>query len=274
MISQVSTSLRSLVGKAAHFFARLFFLLARITEPAHSKSFRIGIVGGVGPAATVDLMDKIIQHTPADCDQDHIAMFVEHNPQIPDRTAHLLNGGPDPVPALLSACQRLELNGASIIAIPCNTAHAFIHRIQPKVKTPIISMPGETVAFIAREHPDVNRIGLIATNGTVKSRIYHTALESEKYSIVTPDADHQAMTMEVIYGDAGVKAGFSSGVCLQQFRQVIAHLANNGAQLIILGCTELPLLVPVIAGSSEEPLPMVDPTDILAKSCVNLRPQA
>jgi len=90
------------------------------------RPFKIGIVGGVGPAATVDFMDKVIKRTNADRDQDHIKMVVEHNPQIPDRTENLISGGTDPTVSLYAACKKLESQSADLIAIPCNTAHAFV----------------------------------------------------------------------------------------------------------------------------------------------------
>src|SRR5690606_850527 len=112
--------------------------------------FKLGILGGVGPSATVDLMNKIIAHTPARRDQDHIKMIVEQNPQIPDRTANLVYNEEDPTIAMFSTCKRLEAEGADVIAIPCNTAHAFVESIQQYLKIPIINMLDATVDHIVK----------------------------------------------------------------------------------------------------------------------------
>jgi aspartate racemase len=222
----------------------------------------------------VDFMSKIIAHTPASRDQDHIRMLVNHEPQIPDRTEHLLNGGPDPTDALFTACKQLESNGVTVIAIPCNTAHAFLDRIQPCLTIPVIRIPDETVSHIRRQYPGMSKIGLMATSGTVHSRIYQDALAAGQYSAILPDTDHQHLLMETIYGDNGIKAGHTTGVCLRQFRQVAKHLTSRGAELLILGCTELPLLLTGVGEDGVETVPMIDPTDILARRCVALRDEA
>jgi len=112
------------------------YALAKENMPP-AKPFKLGIVGGVGPSATVDFMNKVIQNTPAKKDQDHIKMIVEQNPQIPDRTANLIHNQTDPTIALFSTCKKLEVAGANAIAIPCNTAHAFVKEIQEHLKVPI-----------------------------------------------------------------------------------------------------------------------------------------
>lgn len=122
-------------------------------HPRLEKPFKIGVVGGVGPAATVDGMSKIVVNTPARKDQEHIKVVVEENPQIPDRTDNSLNGGRDPTIALYATCKRLEEDEASVIAIPCNTVHAYIARIQSLLSIPIVNMLHETMAYIADHYP-------------------------------------------------------------------------------------------------------------------------
>ena len=234
---------------------------------AAEKDFSIGIVGGVGPSATVDFLEKIIRHTPADKDQDHVRMIVDHDPKIPDRTANLLGDGSDPTIPLYAACKRLEINGVDMIAIPCNTAHVFVERIQRYLSVPIINMLFESVQHIKHHHGSVKTIGLLATEGTVKSRIYHDLVEQSGRRIVVPDDKYQRMLMNVIYGDKGVKAGYTDGICLTEFRQVLAHIISAGAELVILGCTELPLVSASINAGSEQRVRMLDPSDILARKC-------
>jgi aspartate racemase len=226
----------------------------------------LGVVGGVGPSATVDFMDKIIRLTPASRDQDHIRMIVDHDPTIPDRTAYLLGEGMDPTASILAACKRLEAYGADLIAIPCNTAHAFIEPIQRDLTIPIVNMLLETAQYVENHHGGVETIGLLATNGTLKSRIYHDLIEQMGRTVVVPDEVHQGLVMKAIYA---VKAGNTEGTNLEEFRLALAHIINAGAELVILGCTELPLLSARIE-MNRESIPVLDPGEILARKCVEI----
>lgn len=237
-----------------------------------SAPFKLGIVGGVGPAATVDFMDKVIRNTPASRDQDHIKMVVEQNPQIPDRTANLLHREADPTVALLSTCKRLEAAGVHAIAIPCNTAHAFVPSIQPHLRVPILHMLEETIGHIHKRYGTAKPVGLLATSGTVQSRVYHAIAEAAGLTLVVPDPLHQSKVMEAIYGEEGVKAGYTSGRCKDNLLDAAAHLADSGAQVLILGCTELPLLLPQCEHFKlgDRTVALIDPTEILARRCVEL----
>ena len=235
---------------------------------AGEKAYIVGVVGGLGPSATVDFMDKIIKHTRVSRDQDHIRMVVEHNPQIPDRTKHLVSGGPDPTLPLYAACKRLESNGADLIAIPCNTAHAFVDSFQQYLSIPIVNMLVETVEAIKRNCMDAGVIGLLATSGALQSRVYHELIEQTDYDLLVPDEPHQEMLMEVIFGEKGIKAGFTEGDCLRDFHRVIRHVEDRGADVLILGCTELPLLE-----LPQKSVTILDPTDILARKCVEMKPR-
>lgn len=237
-----------------------------------SRPFKIGVVGGVGPAATVDFLNKIVRNTPASRDQEHVKVVVEQNPQIPDRTENLIGDGVDPTVAIYATCKKLEADEADIIAIPCNTAHAFVERIQPYLSIPIINMLFETVEYVRTRYPDVREVGLLATSGTVRSRVYHDLVERAGLRLLAPDDDNQARVMRAIYGEKGVKAGFTEGECRDDLLQALAHLVEQGARVAILGCTELPLLLQQsddfpIAGTR---VVLLDPTEILARKCVSL----
>ena len=237
------------------------------------KQFKVGIIGGVGPAATVDFMNKIVAHTDAGKDQDHVKLVVEHNPQIPDRTENLMGAGMDPTIALYSACKKLESNDADVIAIPCNTAHAFIKRIQRHLSIPILEMPFEAVRHVSENHPQCKHLGLLATTGTVHSRVYHEAASELDLELIVPDGSFQEKVMDVIYGERGVKAGYVGEACRVQLLGAVEHLVAKGATAIVLGCTELPLVLP---GTSEllidgQTVLLLDPTEILAERCVALK---
>jgi aspartate racemase len=245
---------------------------AALVQRRTSRPFKIGIVGGVGPAATVDFFDKIVRNTPARRDQEHFKLIVEQNPQIPDRSAHLLKGEADPTIALYAACKRLEADGASLVAIPCNTAHAFVGRIQPFLSIPIVNMLRETAEHIRRKYGESSKVGLLATSGTVESRVYHDVIVPAGFELIVPDAKNQERVMNAIYGPKGVKAGFTEGKCADELRAALVSLARRGAEVIILGCTELPLL---LARSDAFPVDgktvaVLDPTDILARKCISL----
>lgn len=248
------------------------YALERYTQQPRDKVFTIGIVGGIGPAATVDFMDKLVRNTDARRDQDHLRLLVDHNPGIPDRTAHLTGNGADPTLALYAACKRLEAGGAALIAIPCNTAHAYLHSIQSGLSTPIVDMLKETIAHIAATNPGSTKVGLLATSGTVASKVYHGAADSARFELITPEPEFQMRVMEAIYGKHGVKAGHTTGQCVDDLAAAIAHLALRGAEVIILGCTELPLLLGQQKGYDANGIPvdLVDPTLILARRCIAL----
>lgn len=236
------------------------------------KKSKVGIIGGLGPSATIDLMEKIIKSTPAIKDQDHVEMLVEHHPQTPDRTAHLLHGGEDPLIPLYTCAKRLEDQGADFIVIPCNTAHAFVNRIQPHLQIPIVSMIEAVADHIEQSSPDTQTVGLMATSGTVATGIYHQVFGKTSIKLISPQDSYQEMVMEAIYGEEGIKAGVVEGKPRHNLVATATHLIEKGAQALILGCTELPLVFPGITEIEIEGrnYPLLDPTAILARKCVRL----
>lgn len=241
-------------------------------KTAPKKPFKLGILGGVGPLATVDFMNKIIQSTPAKKDQEHIKMVVEQNPQIPDRTANLLHNETDPTITMFSTCKRLEAEGADAIAIPCNTAHAFVSSIQEHLNIPIINMLTTTAEHILEDYGKQTKVGLLATSGTLQSKVYYDVLKAFGFEIITPDEAHQSYVMESIYGEKGVKAGYTTGICKTHILKAADFVSDLGAEVIILGCTELPLLFPAETEIVYEgrKVPLIDPTLVLAKKIVKM----
>ncbi len=232
------------------------------------KPFKVGLIGGLGPAATVDLYDKIVKATNAATDQEHIKLVVEQNPQVPDRTVALLEGGEDPTIALCHAALRLERDGCTVIVVPCNTAHAFLPQIARNIRTPFINMQQVTLEEIRGKLGDKARIGLLATTGTVRSGLYAQKAREMGLELTAPDEARQAFVMDAIYGPLGAKAGFTTGHCRETLLAAAEHLVvEKGCNCLILGCTELPLILDesddfIIAGSS---VVVVDPTFALAR---------
>jgi aspartate racemase len=236
----------------------------------NNRAFKVGVVGGVGPAATVDFMQKLVRSTPATRDQEHIKLLVEQNPQIPDRTENLLGDGQDPTVSLYATCKKLEAGEVDIIAIPCNTAHAFVERIQPYLNVPIVNMLTVSVEYLKLAFPDLREVGLLATTGTIRSGVYQKAFEARGLRQIVPSDDMQVRVMDAIYGECGVKAGFTTGECLDDIRAAVDELSGRGVEVILLGCTELPLLLPegkMYSGSGRA-VKLEDPTEILARRCV------
>src|SRR3990172_7315214 len=144
----------------------------------------IGILGGMGPAATADFYQKIIGATPAKVDQDHLKVLIFSNPQVPDRTAAIQGEGPDPLPILVAGAEVLIQGGADLITIPCVTAHHYYDALQRAISVPILHLVGETVTAVVGEYPGLRRLGLLATTGTLQSRLFEHYFEPRGFTIL------------------------------------------------------------------------------------------
>ena len=215
----------------------------------------IGIIGGMGPLATADLFEKIIHNTKANCDQAHLRVCIDSNTNIPDRTAALLHGGDDPTEELVKSAKRLESIGAEVLIMPCNTAHNFYEPIAKNVKIPVLHMIALTRD--ALKSRGVKRAALLATDGTIQTGIYQRTFEGSGIELLTPEGDAQKAVMGVIYD--GVKAGDMAHDATA-FRRCCENLLAQGAEVLILGCTELPLAKTIY----KLDYPTVDPTLELA----------
>jgi aspartate racemase len=221
----------------------------------------VGILGGMGPAATADFYLKLVQATPATSDQEHLQVIIWSDPTIPDRTEALLTHGADPTPALIAGARLLQHSGAAMLAVPCNTAHAFLAAVQAAVDIPIIHMIEETANHIQLLTPHVHRVGLLSTTGTRKAGLYQAWLDKKGIQVLSPDAQTQDVVMAAI---RGIKAGKSGPAVNSQLTTAARELINAGAQAIIGGCTE----VPVGLAAEDIPMPLIDPARILAESVV------
>ncbi len=215
----------------------------------------LGILGGMGPEATVYFMKKVIELTPAQKDQDHIRMIVLNDPKIPDRTAAILGKGEDPVPRLIRDAKLLEEAGADLIAVPCNTFFFFYEEVQKAISIPIIHMIRETASLLERE--GIRAAGIVATKGTLRTRLYHNELGRRGIQLIEPsDVDG---IMDAIYS---IKAGRKEGT-REKFLESFEELKRKGAEVVIAGCTEIPLVV------SKEDFPYLDPMEVVAKLVIN-----
>jgi len=221
----------------------------------------IGILGGMGPEATIDLFYKIIKSTPAEKDQDHLRINIDNNPKIPDRTAAILGKGKDPLPALQETARNLEKAGADFIIIPCNTAHYFLSLIQESVKIPILNMIEETAKETQKKNPSIKKVGLLASIGTYKTEIYHQHFKKYNIKVISPEEKDKEEVMKVIYA---VKAGNLSEGIKKNILKIAQKLIDKGVEAIITGCTEIPLILK----EGDISVPIIDPTQVLAKIAI------
>ena len=178
-----------------------------------------------------------MRRTKAEKDQDHMEMVITNNPNIPDRTAYILGESTDdPVPVILSDAERLRVAGAELLVMPCNTAHSFYKRIQDGTELPVVDMISETVTRAKRN--GANRVGILATTGTIKTGIYQSACEDQGMIPVVPNAHIQSIIMSLIYED--IKAGRPAD--WKKWEIIHETMKEIGCDEIILGCTELSIV--------------------------------
>jgi aspartate racemase len=203
-----------------------------------NKSRMIGILGGMGPEATLDLYRHILSLTPATKDQDHIPVLIYSNPKIPDRTAAIAGKGESPLGYLVESAKLLERGGAGIIAMPCNASHYFLPEIRTQVGIPILDMIAATCSRFYTLRPGAKTVGLLATLGTIRSGVYHKALSEAGIDVLTPNEGDQE---KIQAGIAQVKAGRHNRSTQEAFQCIGKRLTEAGARAVILGCTEIPL---------------------------------
>ena len=197
----------------------------------------LGVIGGLGPSATAHFMERVISMTDAKSDQENVDMIVYNFPSIPDRTGYILGSNlRSPLPGLLSVGRALERQKVSCIAIPCVTAHYFHKELQAEIPVPILNGVAETVRLL-KSH-GIRKVGIMATDGTIRSRLLARELDIAGLLPVVPSERRQADVMHLIYNN--VKAGKAPE--MDRFRRVQRELSDCGAEMIILGCTELSLI--------------------------------
>lgn len=211
--------------------------------------------------ATYDLGMKILNKTEASCDQDNIPLLIDCNTRIPDRTAAILSGGEDPVPEMLKSAWRLEAAGADFLVMACNTAHYFYEKICEETSIPVLNMPLETADLLQKM--GIKKAGVLATDGTCRAGIYEVVLNEMGIEPVYPSEEKQKVVMSLIYDH--VKAGRMDFSDID-IEGVISEMKQKGAEILILGCTELPVAFSMLGPDAG--LPTIDPTDVIAEVAV------
>jgi aspartate racemase len=222
----------------------------------------------MGPAATVELYARLTAAVEAATDQEHPRILIDSQGRVPDRTLALTAGGEDPVPYLLDSVRRLTEAGASLLIMPCNTAHAYLGTLTAATDVPLVDMVGETLDELARRATggtgaagEGGPVALLATDGTVRVGLYQRAAEERGIPMLVPDDHAQRMLMDAI---GRVKAGDLDGAAAP-FHAAVTAVAADGATSVLLGCTELS----VLAVRSPAVLPAVDPLDVLVRTTLD-----
>ncbi len=243
----------------------------------------IGIVGGLGPFAHIDferkLLDAASELIGARRDQDFPQWVLSSIPQTPDRTEAFFGEADDPTPSLSQSLERLRGAGADFAVVACNTAHLFLERLREESPVPILSLIEVTADEAARVAPS-GSVGLLATSGTLRSRLYHDPLEARGLQPVSPfdleDGERlqRRNVMEPIYGPwvdgrhqgGGIKTDGGSPQARALLEDAAGRLvADGGADVLVAGCTEIPL---ALAGTEVAGIPLLDPAALLAKAAI------
>lgn len=223
----------------------------------------LGVLGGMGPSATTDFLQRLIRSTPATRDQDHLATVVYSNPATPDRSDARLGRGPDPYPYLLHGIEFLDRAGCDLIAIPCNTAHYWYDALSAATDRPIVHIVDALAQHLGAPERRHATLGLLATDGTVRERLYHPRLESRGYRVV--DLSDLGASNPVMLAVRREKAGDGKGAC-QALSTAIERLADRGVQQAVVACTDLSAVA--ARGCADGGLPVMDASQTLAAECV------
>ncbi len=224
----------------------------------------IGIMGGMGPEATAFMFDLILKHTVAARDQDHIHVIINNYPQVPPRTDAILGKGASPTAFLLDGIKALKKAGADFMVIPCVTAHYFIPAVRRELNFELVNLLDESVDWAKIHIPDLKTAGIIASTGTLQSRLFHKVFMERGIQIISPDNNQQSLVMGAVFGAGGIKAGFRSGTPRSVILSVARSLIDRGAESVIAGCTEIPLVLK----PKDISVPLIEPLRIAAEACI------
>ncbi|HEX8569465.1 MAG TPA: amino acid racemase [Caulobacteraceae bacterium] len=218
----------------------------------------VGVLGGLGPAATVDFLDKLVRATPAERDQDHVRVLLDMNPAVPCRHAAIGGRGPSAGPALAEMARGLEQSGADFLVMVCNTAHAFEPEIRAATRLPFVSIVEETVRAAMACRPALRVAGVLAAEGCLEAGLYERAFAARGVAVRTLDAAGRAAFMVLI---GRIKAGRIDDEARSGMRELAERLTAAGAELLVAGCTEVPLVL----AEADVPVPLLSSTDVLVE---------
>jgi aspartate racemase len=222
---------------------------------------KIGVLGGMGPAATADFLTKLVQLTPATCDQEHLPVVVANLPHVPDRSRAILGLGPDPLPAMFASIDLLVNAGCGVIAVPCNTSHHWHSDFSKHSPVPVLHIAKACVEAVGR----ARTTAILGTRGCLQSGFYQRTITEHGGLCYVPDG--QTVQPLVDATIAAVKAGDLTGGA-RYLEQVLRSLVDKGVNAAVLACTELPLAASCCDPASHTGMTLVDSTLELARASV------
>jgi len=229
------------------------------SHDSHDSNGVVGVLGGMGPLATIDFMHKVLAATDAQRDQDHVPLIVASIPQVPDRGTAFRGEGPSPLAAMIAIGTRLRDAGAGLLVMPCNTAHVWFDALQAALGLPMLHLVDAAIDAALATLGEGTTLGLLCTDTTLASGLYLKRAPRIRWAVPTP-AEMRELVMP---GIAAIKAGD-----LERGRALLSTAANalagRGAKALVLGCTEVPLVL----GPANAPLPVIDATAALARRVV------
>jgi len=228
----------------------------------------VGIIGGMGPEATVDLMARVIKATPASDDIDHIRMVVDNNPKVPSRIKALIEKtGESALPCLQEMARKLADWGVDFLAIPCNTAHVYHSGVQEAVSIPVLHMIELTTERVMADNPDLRNMGLLASSAVLDLGLYENHLAEKGLDLIAPMAANQALVMAAI---RKIKTGKYGREVMDDIQLAADDMMDRGCEALIIACTELS----IISSSLELPGPCYDASQVLAEAIVEFAREA
>lgn len=236
-----------------------------MTDITEFEGSFLGVLGGMGPMAGAFFMERLTALSKADHDQDHMPAVLWSDPRVPGRTKGYSGIGEDPLPWMQNGVNQLVRIGAQAIAIPCNTAHLWFDELVAATPVPIFHIVRAVIDDLRRQGNVQARVGLMGTATTLKLNLYQRELEANGYDWVIPSEEYiQDKCNESIRLVAAnrIEEAFSPAA------ECIAHLKSRGADVVVLGCTELPLAVPH-RRRADMALPIADSIDALARAAIN-----
>jgi aspartate racemase len=217
----------------------------------------VGVIGGMGPEATVDLMRRVIVATPAQDDVDHIRMLVDNNSKVPSRIKALIEKtGEDPTPVLVGMAKGLVAAGADFLVIPCNTAHHYRPAIQAAVPVPVADMIGLSIARFQTVLGNSPKIGLLASPAVRITGLFERRCRDSGIEVLWPNGEDDAAVLAVI---KAIKSGRPTQAQTTAYRAAAQGLVRQGAGLLVIACTELS----VAGGLDGLGAPWIDTLDVL-----------
>lgn len=226
-----------------------------------SKQMIPGIIGGMGPEATIDLMHRIYINTPASDDGEHLRLLVDNNPKVPSRIKAIIEGtGESPAPCMITMAQGLVKQGADFLVIPCNTAHYYFNEIADAVDVPVVNLLEITAQELQRNK--VRRVGVLGSTALSIVGLYHDAFDKYELTPVYPDSDYQDNLMDLI---KAVKAKNMSKDHIDFLSTLLVHMASKNIDCLALVCTELS----VIKEKFVSELPIFDAAEVLTKEIID-----